>query len=595
MEPNELEGDKQLAGMGAFGRSASAASDSDDSTRRIATQGRAGHSGEPMAHSGGSESGELLERVGRYEIIERLGQGGMATVFKAYDRNIDRTIAIKLLHASLLRDAEYRSRFLREAKAAGVLNHQNIVTVHDVGEVDGQPYIAMELLEGTPLNDLMAEGVRLSLREVVEIGIQLARALDYAHGRGVVHRDIKPSNIVRLKGTNNIKVTDFGIAHLENSDLTQRTRIGDVLGTPQYMSPEQTLGQKVDARSDLFSAGVVLYQLLTGERPFEADSVVSLMYQIAKEEPRPIEQLRSDLPVPLRRVVQRLLKKQPDKRFQSGHELSEALVRVIRELDESESRPRIVPLRVKWSLIMALVVAVTMAVTATVVIQRQYGAMMDQVIGYGASLSRFMATESAVPALSEDWVAIEVFLQEAMKGQEFHGITVVDHGGVVRAGSDAQAVGQLYRKPEGAIMVSQDKMVTTYSFPTNTGTVLDFEAPITFQGKEVGRLHLGIPERPLSKVARLSMLMMAILVVTTVAAVIVATYFLAYRFSESIKLLADSMAEIGKGRSDYRIAEKRNDEFGQLYRAFDDMAEALQKCAEPASMSELAQQPSQGT
>jgi len=527
-----------------------------------------------------------FRQVGRYQILERIGRGAMATVYKAYDPEINRTLALKFLQPDLCVDEEHRSRFLREAKAAGALSHPNIVTVFDVGEIQGRPYIAMELLEGTPLSEIMRPGAGMPVRDVVETGIQLARALDYAHARGIFHRDIKPSNIMRLKDGNTIKVTDFGIARIDSGEDTQHTRVGTVLGTPQYMSPEQAMGEKVDGRSDLFSAGVVLYQLLAGQAPFEATSIVTLAHRIAKEDPTPIEKLRGDLPPALRRVLDRCLKKQPDKRFQTGRELAVALAKVITDINEeadSRGRPRVVPLRVKWTIMMAAVVAVTMALTATIVIQRQYAAMMGQMIDYGASLAKFMATENAVPALAGEWVAIDVSVQEMLRTQDFHGITIVDRAGVVRVSNVAALVGQPYQKPVGATPIAtRDNGVSVQSYEASDGqTVLDFEAPITFQSKEIGRVHLGILERPLSKVARLSTFLLALLVATTVVAVVIATYLIADRYSKPIKLLTDSMAEIGHGRYDYRIAEQRDDEFGQLYRSFDDMAQAIQKTLEP--------------
>lgn len=539
----------------------------------------------------GSASADTQVRTaGRYQILELIGRGGMATVYKAHDPGIDRTIAIKFLHASLCEDDQYRGRFLREARAAGILSHPAIATVHDVGEIEGRPYMAMELLEGEPLNELMAGGTLFPVREVVEIGIQLGRALDYAHSKGIVHRDIKPANIVRLKGTNLIKVTDFGIAHMASSSMTQHTQMGDVLGTPQYMSPEQTMGKKIDGRSDLFSVGVVLYQLLTGLRPFDADSIVALMVKIAKEDPTPIEKRRNDVPPALRRVVERCLSKQPERRYQSGLELTDALIKVIREIDEAASakqRPRIISVRVKWTALMSLVVAAVMALTATVVHQRQYAAMIGQMIDYGASLSRFIATQSAVPMLSEDWVSLDVFVQEVMKNQPFEAITVIDREGMIRAASDASLAGLAYAKAAGESLGTHGSDVGVQRIRVKEEKVIEFESPITFQGKRIGQVALAIPEKPLADVARVSLIMMALLVLSTIAAVALATYLIANRFAKPIKLLRESMAEVGKGRLDHRIAERRNDEFGLLYQAFDDMAQALHdKAASPLAPAE---------
>lgn len=530
-----------------------------------------------------------FRQVGRYQILERLGKGAMATVYKAYDPGIDRTLAIKFLNPDLCVEEEQRTRFLREAKAAGGLAHSNIVTIYDVGEIDGRPYIAMELLDGETLSEAIKPGAGLPDRDVTIIASQLARALDYAHSKGIFHRDIKPSNIIRLKGSDTVKVTDFGIAHLGGGDH-QQTRAGTVLGTPHYMSPEQAMGEKVDGRSDLFSVGVVMYQLLTGRVPFEAASLVTLANMIAKEQPTPIAKLRGDTAPALRRIVERCLKKEPAKRFQTGQELDVALAKVIQDLDEESSatgRPRVIPLRIKWALSMGVVVALTMALTATIIIQRQYSAMMGQVIDYGASLANFLAAENAEPTLLKEWVAIDVAVRDIMERQNFHEITVIDRDGIVRVSNKQELVGKPDAPKSGVTELARrkDGVVATHYQAPDGNIIIDFEAPITFKRNaervQVGRVHLGILERPLSKIARLSMLSMLFLILVTLAAVVIATYLMADRYFKQIRLLEESMAEVKKGRYDYRIAEQRKDEFGQLYRAFDEMAEALQKRAEP--------------
>ena len=529
----------------------------------------------------GTPGGDIIVRqVGRYQITERLGRGGMATVYKAHDPGIGRDVAIKFLHDTLCEDEGCRARFLRESRAAGSLSHPNIVTVYDVGEIEGRPYMAMELLQGEMLSDVMQPGHALPVRDVVVMGIQLARALDYAHEHGIVHRDIKPGNIVRLKGTDTIKVTDFGIAHMEAMGSgEQRTRVGDVLGTPQYMSPEQTQGSRLDGRSDLFSVGIVLYQMLSGQRPFQGDSLVSIAMNIANEEPTPLEKLRPEAPASLRRIVERCLAKKPERRFASGRDLADALGRVLAELDEEareRARPRIIPLRVKWAATMALVVMVVMAVSATLITQRQSAAMLEQVTGYGASLARFMAAQHAIAALSEEWPVVEIGVQEMMKTGDFQSIAVIDRGNVVRAAGDPARVGQPYARPAGESIGSPVGGVAVSRYTVQGEPVLGFEAAITFQGKSVGRVALGLAERPLVHVARLSLGLMAALVLVTVLAVAVAMYFVADWFARPVKLVIDSMAEIARGNFEHRIAEQRKDEFGLLYAGFDEMAQALQ-------------------
>ena len=539
---------------------------------------RSGERAATLPGSAATPADGNMQQVGRYLIRERLGRGGMATVFRAHDPTLNRDVAIKFLHASLCADDEYRARFVREARAAGGLSHPNIVVVHDVGEIDGRPYMAMELIDGTSLADEVEKHKSMPIRDVVVMGMQLARALDYSHQRGIVHRDIKPGNIMRLKGSHTIKVTDFGIAHMDDIGEGQHTRVGDVLGTPQYMSPEQANGDKLDGRSDLFSAGIVMYQMLTGKRPFRGDTLVAVATRIATEDPTPINKQRAEVPASLRRVIDRCLAKQPGNRFQTGRELSEALGKVLSELDEAalaKNRPRIVPLRVKWAATMALIVAVVMGLTAAVITQRQYSAMMNQVSDYGASLARFIAQQNAASVLGDDWAAVEVAVQEVMKTRNFERITVIDPGGIVRVSSRAALVGLPY-KPEGGESLGKLSGTAATRYIAQGEPVLGFEAPVLFQDKQVGRVALGIPEAPLTQVARLSISLMVVLAVVTVLAVAIAMYFVANWFAKPIQLVADSMAEIGKGRFDHRIHEQRKDEFGQLYAAFDSMAQALQ-------------------
>ena len=391
-------------------------------------------SGRATAASSDAERGPGVRMVGRYEIIEKIGEGAMAAVYRAYDPSIDRPLAIKFLHANLSADPEYRSRFLREARAAGMLSHPNIVTVFDVGEIEGRPYIAMELLDGGPLDEKTKSNERFAVADVMKIGSQLASALDFAHSRGIFHRDIKPSNIVLVAGREQIKVTDFGIAHMAASSHSQATRVGTMIGTPHYMSPEQAMGQKVDARSDLFSVGVVMYELLTGQRPFNADSVVTLVYRIAKEEPRPIESFRNDVPSALRRIVDRCLNKEPNRRYQSGAELVSDLDKLSRQLAEQAAQrgaPRLAPLRRQWSLVVGAVVAVTMAIASSVINRHQQQVMLDQLVGHGASLSRLIATENAAAALSDDWVAVDVSVQDVAKTLRLERLLATDAAGVV--------------------------------------------------------------------------------------------------------------------------------------------------------------------
>jgi len=369
------------------------------------------------------------------------------------------------------------------------------------------------------------------------------------------------------------------------------TQVGTVMGTPSYMSPEQIMGLPIDGRSDLFSAGVVLYQLLTGHLPFEGDTLISVAYKITKTDPPSLDKVRGDLPLSLRRVIERALKKQPDKRFQSGEEFAQALVGVSREIAESDQKHgrRGIPLAVRWALTMAAVVAITMTLTATVLYHQQYAAMMDQVKDYGGSLAKFTATQNAVPLLSEDWAGMDVFVQETLGRQDFNYMKVIDHQGVVRASNNADEVGNKYVPPQDATPVpSNDPGVPVQKHRIADGRqVLDFSAPVLFQGKTIGGIHLGIYEAPLTAVANLMLVLLSILTIVTVAAVAGGTYLLAQRLAAPIRIMKNSLQELANGRYDYRIAEERKDEFGELYAEFDKTAAALEKRYEaPAPAAE---------
>jgi len=271
-------------------------------------------------------------KIGRYKILGELGRGAMGIVYKAEDPNLDRTVALKTIILEADDAAEYRKRFMMEAKAAGKLNHPNVVTTFDCGDHDGMAYLAMELVDGTDLRTrLTKEGV--GALEAVEIVRQVAEGLAYAHERGVVHRDIKPANIM-LDGQGRAKIMDFGLARMRLAD--HKTTTGMVLGTPRYMSPEQIAGQPVDARSDIFSLGIVLYEALTGTRLFSGEGIEQVQHSIANVDPVPPTRVVPNLPAMLDFVVARALKKDPAVRYQDARELAADLTTCLAELRSQE-------------------------------------------------------------------------------------------------------------------------------------------------------------------------------------------------------------------------------------------------------------------
>ena len=262
----------------------------------------------------------MISHLGRYEIIEELGRGAMGIVYKAHDPLIERIVAIKSINLNDLDDQqkeEYKARFYQEAKAAGRLNHPNIVTIHDLGEIGDVAFIAMELLEGRELDNVIGEK-RLSIDETLNIVTQIAEGLAFAHQRGIVHRDIKPSNIMILSD-NHVKIADFGIAKMDSS--LSLTQVGMIVGSPLYMSPEQVMGISITPQSDIFSLGIVLYKLLTGQLPFSGESANSVMYQIVNEAQQNPSLLIKDIPDMLDMIVSKCLEKKPEDRYANASEL----------------------------------------------------------------------------------------------------------------------------------------------------------------------------------------------------------------------------------------------------------------------------------
>ncbi|HTS85674.1 MAG TPA: serine/threonine-protein kinase [Usitatibacter sp.] len=277
----------------------------------------------------------MISTLGRYKIISEIGQGAMGVVYKAVDPIIDRTVAIKTINLNLSKAEleEYEARFQQEIKAAGRLNHPNIVTIYDVGKTEQVAYMAMEFLEGQELKDLITSGNLPPADQVVDIISQVADGLSFAHQQDIVHRDVKPSNIMVLKN-NLAKITDFGIARLPNSAV--KTMTGLILGSPRYMSPEQVIGKTIDARSDIFSLGVVLYEALTGVAPFDGDNVNAIMYATVNTTPPPPSAHNRSVPPMLDLIVAKAMAKLLEDRYQSIKELADDLREVRRQMDSSK-------------------------------------------------------------------------------------------------------------------------------------------------------------------------------------------------------------------------------------------------------------------
>ena len=285
-----------------------------------------------------------IRKLGRYEIVAELGKGAMGVVYRAHDPMLNRTVAVKTINMALEQDemAEYEARFYQEAKAAGGLNHQNIVTIYDIGKSGNIAYMAMELLEGKELKSMMSPGRPLRVAQAIDVAAQAAEGLGYAHEHDVVHRDVKPANIM-IGRDGLVKITDFGIARMRSAEV--RTQAGVVLGSPKYMSPEQVVGKRAEPRSDLFSLGVILYEMVTGKAPFTGEDVSSIMFQILNFAPSPPSSINPEAPEMLDFIVAKALAKSPGDRYSDAREMASDLRECRQRLPAAAAATTTLPLK----------------------------------------------------------------------------------------------------------------------------------------------------------------------------------------------------------------------------------------------------------
>ncbi|MFA7646873.1 MAG: protein kinase [Phenylobacterium sp.] len=547
----------------------------------------------------------MPERVGRYEIRERIGQGAMAEVFRAFDPEIGRDLAVKVLKGEFRENAQYAARFLREAKAAGALSHPNIVTIYDVGQDGGYPYIAMELLEGEPLDAVLERYGRLPADDVLSIGLQLVDALSYAHGLGVVHRDIKPSNIVLAPDGRGVKILDFGIARVAEAHVdeaeTLRTQAGQVLGTPRYMSPEQALGQEIDGRSDLFSTGTVLYELLTGRRAFDGSSAATLALQITQQDPPPIADFAPDAPRGLQFIIGKLMAKRPDRRFADGAQAAEAFRREQGALaaarGEARATKRRLPLQVRLSVLMAVITGAVLLAGSTLVVQRQYQAMEQMALTSGTAVAAFVASNVALqaadnaslPPAERDWLPVEAFVKSAVADPNIKRLSVVDAEGVVRASSDPALLGRPHQG-FGAEPVLQSRDGTTVTLAGAEGAQdLRFVRPITYAGRDFGLVDVRLSKADLDAAARLSRMLLLALGLIIVGTVIGTSYAVVRALARPVQRLKGALDRAADGDFDFRLSHNRSDEFGELFDSFNRLAATVEARLEPAAQARAAE------
>ena len=532
-----------------------------------------------------------MTTLGRYRIDARLGEGAMAEVYRAFDPGIGRAVAIKVLKPELTRDPSLGARFLREARAAGALNHPHIATIYDVGEADGAAYLAMELVEGRPLDAVLAEG-RLPYERVLTLGAQLADALAYAHRAGVVHRDVKPSNILLSADGQAAKLLDFGVARIGESEGLARTQAGQMIGTPRYMSPEAALGRPVDHRADLFSLGAVLYEMVTGKVAFPGQGLATLALQIAEGQVEPIARSAADCPPGLRFIIDKLLAKKPEARFADGAALHAALVREAAAASEAPAR-RGVSLRIKLPLALAGVTAAALVASVSAVLARQERTLEQMAIVSGGSIAAFVTGNAAVLAADnaglapeqQDWSALQAFVAQAARDPGIRTVQVVDTRGIIRAAADPRRVGQRYRAPQGEARVSvQGAAAVTAAPDDGRGAGLRFVRPIRYAGADFGTVDLVLARTALDAALADVRAMLLALALAVMAVAAVVGWLGAAAVARPLKRLRDALDAAAASDFALRLSHRRRDEFGGAFDAFNRAADAIEprlSAAEP--------------
>ncbi|MGO4702016.1 protein kinase domain-containing protein [Dyella sp. 2RAB6] len=538
--------------------------------------------------------------IGRYRIDGVLGAGAMAMVYAGFDPGIDRPVAIKCLHRrAAARGLE--ERLLAEARAAGQLVHPNIVTIFDTGRTeDGRAYIAMERLPGESLSTRVAREGLPPLSVVIELGSQMAAALDYAHGQGVLHHDVKPENIMLVDDWHYAKLSDFGIAERRAEGAGDGRIIG---GTPAYMAPERLRGEAADARSDLFSLGVVLYWLITGKLPWPDMPDLPRLLRERQRLPRPsIDPIDPATPAMLVGVVRTLLSPVPGTRYQRGAEVIDDLRLARREYERTHESPlasRIISLRTRWIGALAAILCVVLLAGLAAIYAKQNTAVNGLATDFGGSLGRVVAGEAAENLLLHDDAATRALVQDVSRNQQIHYLAIANRdGAVVASTAPAELGGALPPAPLSRRVLTEG--VTSYQSRMGSAgeaPMLLFDVPIRYQDKGVGTLRLGVSTAPLAAAQRTTFWVIAAVLVVTLAAMVGAAYALFRRPLALLGMLGEAMLRVARGEYGYRIRLVRRDELGRLFATFNLMNSTLQarqpgeSASTPGAVADAAAQP----
>lgn len=517
-----------------------------------------------------------MERIGRYEIVRELGRGSMAIVYEGFDGRIDRNLAIKVLRSQHAADVNSRQRFLREARAAGGLSHPNIVTIFDVGLAESKPYLVMELLSGGTLEQWITSERhdQLDIARILEIALQLARALDYAHTQGVIHRDIKPANIHYDPNTGQVKMMDFGIAAIQKPGVAslEESRIS---GTPTHLAPELLKGALPDERSDIYSLGIVLYELLSGQLPFTAQDLPALLQQVARHETRPLKPTRADTPRELIDLTLRMMAADPEQRPASARQVAEELEEII----EGRRKGLLHSIRHKsasWrapALIIALISGVLLFGLLQIY-RSQVQTMAEVTYGFGEALVSLVAQETAEPLILDDATALSLLVSDFSVNPEVRHLHIIDNNGLVVASTNPFLRGQPAPEVTGeSIELERDGV----RLASTDDHLLIFSAPIRFQARRVGEVQLAIDGAGLERAARNTLLMLMMVFAAATVAMVVGVWWLMRRLQVGVQRVAWALKRLERGQYEFRLEDEGPQELHPVMREFNRLAVRLQQ------------------
>ncbi|QEW05715.1 serine/threonine protein kinase [Nitrincola iocasae] len=513
-----------------------------------------------------------MESLGRYQLKRMLGEGAMSQVYLAYDPKLQRELAIKLLKPEFAQDAQRVELFLNEIQLSGRLHHSNIVSIFDVGQIDEVHFILMQHFESRNLESWFCDHPDLTIEQSLRIVVQLLKAIEHAHAKGIYHRDIKPSNIL-INDEGLVQLTDFGVAYLNESGVTDDTF---VIGTPFYMAPEQLQGHRPTAQSDLYSIGVLLYYLVFGKLPFQASTLKDLDELIQRSE---VDLESKQIPPSLKKVIRKLLHKNPAFRYQSATELLKQLDALNAEL-RSDGKLLNFHISTAWrnTGIVALCFGMLCAALLYLTVNQLSSSLRNTLVSYGDMFVAQMHDHLAEPVLLGDSASMNAIINRFSAADEILYVHLVDNEGRYMASTDGVDAGSYYQAPAGLSRLQLDSQYDVFHYPVDLSgsEIYRFSSRIQYADSTLGRIYVGIKSENLDGIVNKTLFYLLSFILL-ICGLVVAVVYLIYRyFFKQIKVLNDALQSLYAGNFYTRLKVERKDEIGALKSQFNDLAEQLE-------------------